>query len=447
MNKIFFVMMFFAVSLSAADSHVAVTIYNDNLALVREVRPLTFAKGVQQFQFVDVAAQMDPTSVHFKSLSSANDISILEQNFEFDLVGTSRLLQKYLDQQIEAQVHQGDVISGTLLSSAGGDVVVQMDDGRIRAVKAANLESILFPSLPNGLKTRPTLVWLLNAKKAGEQPCEISYLTTGISWHAEYVAVVNEKDTALDLAGWVSVDNKSGASYKDAKLKLVAGDVNRVAPPPQRVYKAMAMAVESDAAQFEEKSFFEYHLYTLQRPATVKDRQVKQMALFQPQTTAVKKVYSYDGERNQQKVNVTLEFENSKANGLGMPLPKGKVRVYKNDIDGAQEFIGEDAVDHTPKDETVRLTMGNAFDIVGERAVRNVKKISKRSRQQTVAITLRNHKKENVAVKVIEHLYGDWQFVGDTPKVLKKTADRVEFQVNVPADGETTFEYTVLLTY
>lgn len=436
-----------AASLSAVYSQVAVTIYNDNLALVREVRPLTFEKGVQTFQFVDVAAKMDPTSVHFKSPASANGISILEQNFEYDLVGTSRLLQKYVDQQIEAQIHQSDVISGTLLSSAGGDVVIQLDNGNIRAVKAANLESIVFPSLPDGLKTRPTLVWLLKAKKAGEQPCEISYLTSGINWHAEYVAVVDEKDTALDLAGWVSVENNSGATYKDAKLKLVAGDVHRAAEPPQRVYKAMAMAAEADAAQFEEKSFFEYHLYTLQRPATVRDRQVKQVSLFEPQTAAVKKVYSYDGERNQKKVNVTLELDNSKANGLGMPLPKGKVRVYKNDADGAQEFIGEDAIDHTPKDETIRLTMGNAFDIVGERTVTEVKKISKRSRRQTVQIILRNHKKESVPIKVVEHLYGDWQFIGQTPKVLKKTADRVEFEVNVSADGETTFEYTVLLTY
>ncbi len=433
--------------LSAAESQVAVTIYNDNLALVREVRSLTFEKGVQSFQFVDVAAKMDPTSVHFKSLSPANEISILEQNFEYDLVGTNRLLQKYIDLPIEVQIHEGETMSGTLLSSSGGDVVMQTDDGRICAIKAANLESIVFPSLPNGLMTRPTLVWLLNAPKTGAQDCEISYLTSGINWHAEYVAVVNDNDTKLDLAGWVSIDNNSGASYNKAKLKLVAGDIHRAPSPPQRAYKMMAMAAEVDAAQFEEKSFFEYHLYTLQRPATIKDRQIKQVSLFSPQTTKVIKVYSYDGERNEKKVSVTLEFKNSAANGLGMPLPRGKVRVYKNDADGAQEFIGEDAIDHTPKDETIRLTMGNAFDIVGERIVTDVKKISKRSRQQTVEITLRNHKKEKVAVKVIEHLYGDWQFIGQTPPVVKKTADRVEFSVEVPADGETTFKYTVLLTY
>ena len=447
MKTTLFAMIIFVAGLCAADSQVAVTIYNNNLALVREVRPLTFEKGMQQFHFVDVASQIDPTSVHFKSLSSSNDISILEQNFEYDLVGTDRLLQKYIDQQIQAQIREGDAVSGTLLSSSSGDVIVQTDDGKIRAIKAANLESIVFPALPNGLMTRPTLVWLLNAKKAGEQSCEISYLTTGISWHAEYVAVVNDKDTMLDLAGWVSVNNQSGAAYSDAKLKLVAGDVNRVSSPPQREYKVMAMAMEADAAPFEERSFFEYHLYTMQRPATVKDKQVKQVSLFAPQTAAVSKIYSYDGERNQKKVNVTLELENSKANGLGMPLPKGKVRVYKNDDDGAQEFIGEDAIDHTPNDETIRLTMGNAFDIVGERVVKDVKKMSKRSRQQTVEITLRNHKEENVTVKVIEHLYGDWEFVGGTPKVVKKTAERVEFSVDVPADGEKTFEYTVLLTY
>jgi hypothetical protein len=449
MKKIALILVLLVVTAFAADPQVAVTIYNDNLALVRQVGEISFEKGAQEYKFVDVAAQIDPTSVHFKSLTNADAISLLEQNYEYDLVGTDRLLQKYIDQQVTISIEEGTTETGTLLSSIGGDVVLQLDNGQIRAVKSSAIESIIFPDLPDGLITRPTLVWLLNADKAATHKTEVSYLTGGINWHAEYVAVVNDNDTALDLAGWVSVENNSGATFKDAKLKLVAGDVNRVQETPVRPMRKQmyAMAVADEAAGFDEKEFFEYHLYTLQRPATIKDKQVKQVSLFEPQAAKVEKVYSYDGARNGKKVNVTLEFENEKENGLGMPLPKGKVRVYKNDADGSQEFIGEDLIDHTPKDETVRLTMGNAFDIVGERTVIDTKKINKRSTEQTVEITLRNHKDEKINVTVIERWWGDWKLVGPTPAVKKKTADRVEFNVAVPADGETTFEYTVLSQY
>ncbi len=441
-------MLILGISVSIAQPQVSVTIYNDNLALVREVRAIQFEKGTQEYKFVDVAAQIDPTSVHFKSLTDPNGIVLLEQNYEYDLVGTDRLLQKYIEQELIATIEEGGAVSGTLLSSSGGDIIVQLENNQIQALKAEAVQSILFPSLPEGLISQPTLVWLVNAQKGGEHNSEISYLTSGIQWHAEYVAVVNEEDTQLDLAGWVSIENNSGTAYEDAKIKLVAGDVHRVREPrPRPMRKEMYAMAAADEAQFEEKEFFEYHLYTLQRPATIKNRQIKQLSLFPSETADVDKIYTYDGEYNGKKVNVRLEFENSKENGLGMPLPRGKVRVYKSDSDGSQEFIGEDAIDHTPKDELVRLTMGSAFDIVGERIVKDVQQINKRSRQQTVEITLRNHKEEKIEVLVIEHLRGDWKFVGSTPKIHKKTANRVEFQVKVPADGETTFEYTVLFQY
>ncbi|MBN1466990.1 DUF4139 domain-containing protein [candidate division KSB1 bacterium] len=449
MKKLAFIWVLIGmVKVCTAEPMVAVTIYNDNLALVRQVRDIEFSKGVQEYKYVDVAAQIDPTSVHFKSLSDPTGITLLEQNFEYDLVGTDRLLQKYIDQSVIITIRDGGTEQGLLLSAAGGDVVIRKEDGQIRAVKSTAIESIIFPHLPEGLITRPTLSWLLNATKSGAQTSELSYLTSGINWHAEYVAVVNEQDTQLDLAGWVSIENNSGATYTDAKLKLVAGDVNRVREAPIRPLRKEMYAMAADAeAGFAEREFFEYHLYTLQRPATIRDKQVKQVSLFAPQNATVLKVYSYDGARDGKKVKVTLEFDNKKENGLGLPLPKGKVRVYKNDSDGSQEFIGEDAIDHTPKDETVRLTMGNAFDIVGERVEKEMQRISKRSTQQTIQIALRNHKKEPVNVTVIEHWWGAWQLVGPTPPVKKKTADRVEFTVAIPADGEKTFEYTVLSQY
>lgn len=435
-----------AAALFAGDSDVALTIYNDNLGLVREIRTIQLSKGMQEYRFVDVAAEIDPTSVHFKPLSNAADVALWEQNFEYDLVGLPRLMQKYVDQEVIVTVREGGTVQGTLLSAVGDDIVLSISGGQIRALKSAAIESVIFPSLPSGLITRPTLVWLLNSKTAGPVKSEISYLTEGISWHAEYVAVVNDKDTQLNLAGWVSIDNRSGASYENAKLKLVAGDVNRVSEEPTYypMPKRAVMAMAADESAFAEKEFFEYHLYTLQRPATVKDRQVKQVSLFEPQSTPVKKIYSYEGQRDAQKVQVRLEFKNAKENNLGMPLPAGKVRVYKRDEDGSQEFIGEDRIDHTPTDETIRLTMGSAFDVVGERNVLREQRVSDRSRQQTVEIVLRNHKKEAIEVTVIERHWGDWKFVGKTPTVKKQTADRVEFLVQVPAGGEHRFEYTVL---
>lgn len=445
---LFFVSIFLVLLNITVASDLSVSIYNNNLGLVREVRALDLNKGLQEYRFVDVAAQIDPTSVHFKTIESTSDVSLLEQNFEYDLIGTDRLLQKYIDKEIHALIKDGLLVEGTLLNAQGGDVILKTKEDQIRVVKSAVLESIIFPSLPQGLITKPTLVWLLDSKKGGKQNAEISYLTKGVNWHAEYVAVVNDKDTALDLAGWVSIENNSGATYDQAKIKLIAGDVNVV--QPSRLHKADysgLMLAEAAAPQFEEKEFFEYHLYTLQRPATIKDRQIKQLSLFSPQTASVVKLFIYDGQQNGNKVNVKLELKNSTSNGLGMPLPQGKVRVYKKDSDEAQEFIGEDKIDHTPKDEMIRLLMGNAFDITGERIVKDSRQISKNSRQQTIEITLRNHKKENVNITIVEHFYGNYSFIGPTPPVIKKTADRAEFAVEVTADAEKTFSYTVLFQY
>ncbi|HNW60470.1 MAG TPA: DUF4139 domain-containing protein [bacterium] len=428
----------------AAEPKIAVTVYNEDLALVRETRTLKLVKGVQSYAFSGVAAQIDATSVHFRAVDAAAGITLLEQDYEFDLVGTERLLQKYIDEQVIVTAENGAVHSGQLLSAQDGDVVLLDGAGKVQALKAAKLQSIEFPSLPEGLRTRPTLVWQLDCTRAGDHEAEISYLTGGLSWHAEYVAVLDARESSAQLNGWVSIDNQSGATFNDARVKLIAGDVHRVEEerPVRALYRAEAtMAMDS---QFEEKALFEYHLYTLQRPATLRDKQIKQLSLFPAAQAAVAKLYSFDGAMDGTKVRVALEFRNSQDNGLGMPLPKGKVRVYKQDSDGAQEFIGEDRLDHTPKDEKVRLRIGNAFDIVGERIVRDVREVSPTSRQETVQIKLRNHKSEEVTVQVVEHFSGSWSFIGKTPMVVNKEAAKVEFQVRVPADQESSFEYTVL---
>lgn len=428
----------------AMKPQVAVTVYNDDLALVRESRELDLQKGVQNYAFSGVAAKIDPTSVHFRAISDPAAIHLLEQNFEYDLVGTERLLQKYIDEQIIATSEGGAVFVGKLLSAQGGDVVLQDDTGKVHAVKASALHSIQFPALPDGLFTRPTLIWRLDCKSAGKQQAEISYLTSGLSWHAEYVAVSNEKDTGLELSGWISMANNSGATYEDATLKLVAGDVHRATTPrPVRAMMKADMAFAAEA-QFEEKEFFEYHLYTLQHPATLKDRQTKQLSLFPAAQVPVKKLYIFDPGQDEKKVQVKLQFKNDKEHGLGLALPKGKIRVYKRDSDGAQEFIGEDWINHTPKDEVLRILLGNAFDIVGERIVKDVRDVSDKSRQETVFIQIRNHKEEAIQVTVVEHFYGDWQLTGKTPQYVKKDAYTAEFPLQVPARGEASFTYTVL---
>ena len=433
-----------AIAFSSSRAQVALTIYNNDLCLVREQRSIEVQKGIGTVRFEDVAARIDPTSVHFKSLTDPQGVVLLEQNFEYDLVGTARLLEKYINQSLVVTSKEGNVFSGKLLNSDGGDVIMQSADGQVKIIKSASLVTVEFPSLPEGLISKPTLMWLLQSDKAGMHTSEISYLTQGMNWHAEYVAVTDAKDTQVELSGWVSIQNNAGVTFADAKIKLVAGDVHTVRPERRLAKAAEVMTLGADMSQFQEKEFFEYHLYTLQRLSTVKDRQIKQLSLFSPATVKSAKQYVFDGQARDSKVGVYLEFKNSASDGLGLPLPAGKVRVYKADEDKSQEFIGEDRIDHTPKDEKVRLYLGNAFDLVGERIEKSVQQVTDRSRRMTVEIKLRNHKKEDVSISVVEHFYGDWEFVGPTPPIKKQDASSVEFVLAVPKDGEKVFEYTVL---
>lgn len=434
------------VTLCAQDSNVSTTVYNNNLALVKDVRLMSLDKGIQEVKFKAVAAEIDPTSVHIKSISAPNKLAVLEQNYEYDLVDVNKLLEKYVDQEIKVYT-KDKVYIGILLSAQRNDIMLREADGSVRVINRAAMLNLEFPSLPEGLITRPTLVWLLDNKKAGKHKIEVSYLTSGMNWHAEYVAVSKANDKQLEISGWVSIDNKSGATYKNAKLKLVAGDVHRVKSPRlKRLYRKATIDAEAAAApQFEEKSFFEYHLYTLQRRATLKHNQIKQISLFPAALSDAQKIYIYDGARDDKKVRVNLEFKNSKQYGLGMPLPKGKIRVYKEDeADKSLEFIGEDQIEHTPKDEKVRVFLGNAFDIVGERKQQEYKKLGKDAREETWQIKLRNHKDEPIRVTVIEHAYGDWEIRRTTHEIKRKDANTIEFEVPVAKDGEAILEYVIL---
>lgn len=428
---------------------VSLTVYNQNFALVREARQMSVSQGVSTVTFKDVAARIDATSVHFKSLSSPDKLTILEQNFEYDLVSAQKILEKYIDEEIRLITKQGDVFSGKLLSASSSDVVVQDAEGGIQVVRGDGIQHFDFPKLPEGLITRPTLVWMVDNRGSTSQKTELSYLTDGVGWHAEYVAVVDAQDKYIDIGGWVSLENRSGASYEDAKLKLVAGDVHRVEQRERyrpSVRKGDVLLAEA-APQFEEKAFFEYHLYTLQRKTTVKNNQTKQISLFPSTKTRTEKLFVYDGLSYGTKVRVYVEFKNSKKDGLGIPLPKGKIRVYKEDADGALEFVGEDLIDHTPVDEKVRVFLGNAFDLVGERVQKSSRKISDRAREDDVEIFLKNHKKEDVEIIVVERMYGDWEIRRRSHAFVKKNAWTAEFRIPIPAGGEATLTYTAMIQW
>lgn len=452
---------------------VALTIYNQNFGVVRERREVNVEEKVGEIRFADVASQIDGTSVQFKSITDP-DASVLEQNYEYDLVSADKLLEKYIDKQIEVLTKDGSRYSGTLLSFDGNQLVIRQADekaGIVMVQRGDNVKDIQFGALPEGLITKPTLVWKLATEKVGEQLIEVAYQTAGINWQADYNAVLNAGDTAIDLGGWVTINNQSGATYKDAKLKLIAGDVRRLQQPPPMgavgSYRALGMAKE--AAGFEEKAFFEYHLYTLGRPATVAQNQTKQIELLKTAEVPVKKVFLYDGapqyrfygglnqdssygsEEGNKKVNVIIEVKNAKENHMGMALPKGKVRLYKRDeADGSLEFIGEDEIDHTPKDETVKLHIGDAFDVVGERKRTNFSvDVSGHVITESFEIRVRNHKAEPVEVLVKETLYrwSNWEIVESNQKWTKYDSNTIHFPVKVDKDGEQVVTYTVKYTW
>ena len=429
---------------AAADRDLTVTVYNSNLALVKDVRSLDFGTGTKTFRLTDVSAQIDPTSVHLVP-KGGGGLSVLEQNFQYDLVSADKVLERYVDKELTVVGKDGNKTTGTLLSFDGGSLVMNRNPG-IAIVNRTEVKEIQFPELPGGLITKPTLVWKLDNDGPATRDAQLSYLTSGLSWHAEYVAVVDENDKNLSWSGWVSLENTSGTTYPDAKLKLVAGDVNRVTnqqPPMPRDMFMKAGLATVEAQQFQEQGFFEYHLYSLNRPTTLADKETKQLSLFPTANVAAQKFYTYERNKDPKKVNVTIEFKNSAAAGLGMPLPKGVVRVYKEDKSGAQEFVGEDRIEHTAKDETVRMTIGNAFDVVGEYRQVDQRRISDKESESSHEIKIRNHKDEAVTVKVVEHAYGDWRVTTSTPDYVKKDATTLEFTVTVPADGEKVVTYTI----
>lgn len=448
MKKIFLLSMLMFISSFVYSA--SVTIYNDNFALVRDTKDVNIKNGQQTIEINDVSAKIDPTSVLPKFLSDSDKITILEQNYDFDLVNSSKLLQKYIGNDITVERYlpnsQKEKISGKLLSVQGGTIIKTNNDKII-----INPEGeISLSKMPEGLMLKPTLSWLINSKVSGKKKLELTYKTTGFSWVADYVAVLDKDDKKIDLNAWVTINNTSGATYKDAKLKLVAGDVNTVKEVRNTRTLMMAKsavmndAMEEQAAGFQEQSFFEYHIYKLQRKANLKDNEKKQIEFTAAQNVPVEKKYTYESSKNN-KVEISLKFKNNKSSNLGIPLPKGKVRVFKSDGDSI-EFVGEDKIDHTPENKDIKLAIGNAFDITAERKkTSSSSNNSAKQSEETYEIILKNAKSENVKVEVIEKFYGwsNWKIVSNSQKFEKKDSNTAVFDVEIPSKSEQKVTYKV----
>ena len=445
-----------AVSTEADRKTVSITVYNQNFGLVREVRELpTLGSGKVELEFRDVAANIQPETVSIKSLGAGGGVSVLEQNYRFDLLSPQTLLEKYVGKKVRAyryheQTGKEEVVDADLLSIEGGQILKFNNE-----ITFGYPARLAFPTIPENLIAKPTLVWLVDSA-APKQTVEVTYLTQNLNWSADYVLVVDDSEKKGDLTGWVTLSNQSGASYKNAELKLVAGDVNRVqaVPPPMAYGGMVAKSARAEAPQFQEQGLFEYHLYSLQRPTNVLQNEQKQVNLLTAPAIGVNKKLIFFGQQywfrgqygqvmSNQKVGVYLDIQNSEQNHLGMPLPKGTLRVYKADKGGAKQFVGEDAIDHTPRDEKLRVKMGDAFDVVGDRKQTEWHELGTCTSESAWEIEVRNHKDTAIEVEDNEPVGGDWTIVTSSQTVEKKDASTFTFDIKVPARGKTKVTYKV----
>jgi hypothetical protein len=450
-----------AATAQSDQTDLSVTVYNSNLALVRDVRQIHLQSGVFPLRFEDVAASIMPATVHFRSLTDPAKLSVVEQNYEYDLLDPQKLLQKYVGQEVTLVQRETDAGSTKLVETKA--VLLSDNNGPVwkignEIVTGLTADSYRFPDLPDNLYSRPTLVWMLDNRGADAQKVEASYLTNNMNWNADYVLTVGRDEKSADLDGWVTLTNNSGAAYHDAKLQLVAGEVHRTPQVMNAerdiVVKSMATAVAQP--QFEQENFSEYHLYTLQRRTSIQNNESKQISLLSGTNIPVEKYLSVDGQqpyyyRNSQgignaipqPVKVFYRFKNEEKSGLGMPLPAGTVRVYQADSRGGTQFAGEDNIGHTPKDETLRIYVGNAFDVVCERKQTDYKKLASDLYEMEYQITLRNHKDGPVTVEVREPVGGDWDVLNSNYKWTKLDVSTIGFQIPVDKDGTATLDYRV----
>ncbi len=452
MKKILFPLILLAslgaTALLAQSQKISVTVYNQDLALVEDVRQVSPTGGSAVLTWKNVPARIDPTSVHVKWLKGPAN-QILEQNFEYDLVSADKLFRKYVGKAVGFRLKNQAHLNGKLLA-VGQFVVLQAPDGKIVTVNPDEIVQYTFPELPEGLILRPTLHWILRNPVTRPTTIRVDYLTTGMNWHAEYVGLLSQDEKTLEVSGWASVENQSGAAYKNAELKLVAGQPNRIyGRRPTRFGAQMAKALPTaQVERFSERAAFEYHLYNLNGRTTLNQNQTKQIPLFSPRPVVFQKRYTFDGQRWGKVVRVFIQFRNSQKEGIGRPLPAGKFRIYEKDGPESSIFLGEDWINHTPVEETVKLHVGNAFDIRGKRTQVKVKRLAKRAREESYSIEIKNFKNSAVTVEAIEHLTyqapeSQWEIVKSSGKYTKKNSRTIVFPVKVQAHGVSRVSYTV----
>ncbi|HLZ50938.1 MAG TPA: DUF4139 domain-containing protein [Candidatus Acidoferrum sp.] len=436
-----------------------VTVYNSNIALVRDVRNLTLPGGVFRLKFMDIAATVNPATVHFRSLTDPEKLGVIEQNYEYDLLEPAKLLHKYVGKEVtlvrsyqESGTTKREEIKATLLSDNNGPVWKIGND----IVTGVYAESYRFPEVPANLYDRPTLLMSLENSGPRKQQIEASYLANNLSWNSDYVLTVARDDKSADLDGWVTLVNNSGTAFHNARLQLVAGDLNRIQAPSSSAMNGAVLEMKAARAQqFAQENFSEYHLYTLGRRTSVEDKESKQISLLQGSAVPVEKIFVVNGNnyyyRNAQNpgspikdpVLVYYKFRNDEKSGLGIPLPAGNLRVYQKDSRGGILFVGEDRIDHTPKDENVIVHIGNAFDVIAERKQTDYKRIDTHTWEMEFEITLRNHKDSPITVEVNEPIGGDWEMLNSTFKYTKTAAFAAQFKVPIDKNGTSVLRYRI----
>lgn len=448
MKKIISIAIVFMLAGSITADDIAVTVYNNNLGVVSENRSLSFKDGEGILKIRNVPSLIDAASVRFDILDNfSGNINILEQNYAYDLVSPEKIYDRFIDETIELIDENGHSYKGQLLAFSNYTATLMSNSGSIKVIRLDKVTEINFPSLPDGLITRPTLFWKYTSDYSGDVMGNLSYQTGGMNWKAEYVGLLNSDETLLDLSGWASINNNSGKTYDDAKLKLVAGDIHR---PSEDLFirggraKSVALA-EFDS--FEEKVFFEYHLYTLPRRATLANKEQKQISLFEPASTKVEKVFLFKPGNNNSKVEVIIKFVNSEKAGLGMPLPAGRIRLFKADDDNSLILLGEDNIKHTPKNEELKLKVGNAFDLIGRESILNKKIISHKIEDHDIEIELTNRKDSVVRIEIEKKLYGFWEITQADFEYEKQDAQTILFKADIKADSKVKLKYSVRYTY
>jgi len=442
-------------------AELAVTVYNSDLALVRDVRNVQIARGTSDLHFTDIAATVNPATVHFRSLTEPSRVGVLEQNYEYDLLEPDKLLRKYVGREVtlvrtrmEGNSTRDEDVKARLLSyntapvwEINGEIVTGMPASHIR-----------FPELPGNLFSHPTLIWTLDNTGGTRHRVEASYLARSLSWIADYVLTVARDDKTADVDGWVTVTNGSGTTFRNAQLQLVAGDLNRVKRELGAIAEDAMQRAPAAAPRMSQESFSDYHLYSLARKTTINNAETKQVTMLGATAFPVTKRYVVDGNYAYYRgsrtgapikddVEVFYQFKNEEKAGLGMPMPAGTVRVYQADSRGGLQFVGEDRIDHTPKDELLNLKIGNAFDVVCERKQKEFQKIASDVYEFEYEITLRNHKATAVTVEVNEPIGGTWRMLSASHPWEKTAAFAAQFKLPVPPDGSTTLTYRVRVTY